>query len=134
MRPTGVTIIGVLQVIGGVLRLLSSVALLGLVGLGLAGGVGDETGGTILGIALVGLVVGLAYFYLGWSMLRLRPWAWTATLILNVIALASVVATFVVSGFDWGVAFGVIIPAIIVYYLYRPQVRAAFRRQAGNRY
>jgi hypothetical protein len=126
MRPTGVTIIGVLQIIGGILRILSALTLLGLAGLGLAGGAEEEYGALAIIIGIVMLIIGLAYFYLGWSMLGLRPWAWTFTLILNIIAVIAVIIELIADGFDWNVVVGVVIPLVIVYYLYTERVRQAF--------
>lgn len=126
MRPTGVTIIGVLQIIGGILRILGALTLLGLVGLGLAGDVNASVTawGFIVGIA--SLVIALAYFYLGWSMLALRPWAWTVTLLLNLFTIVVVVIQLITNGFDWNVVAGLVIPVIIVIYLYSQNVKRAF--------
>jgi hypothetical protein len=127
MRPIGVTIIGILQILAGILRILGALALFGLVGLGLAGNLEGSVGflGIVIGVLM--LIIGLAYFYLGWSMLALRPWAWTATLFLNAIAIAAAVGQFFVGGFDWNATLSAIIPLIIIAYLFSSRVRSAFR-------
>jgi membrane-bound ClpP family serine protease len=128
MRPTGVTIIGVLQVIGGVLRILSAIVLLGLTGLGLAGDLATDVGVFSIVMGVIALIIGLFYFYLGWAMLGMQPWAWAFTLVLNIIAIVFVVIELIFDGFDWNVVAGIAIPVIIVIYLYSQKVREAFNR------
>jgi membrane-bound ClpP family serine protease len=128
MRPTGVTIIGALQVIGGVLRILSAIVLLGLTGLGLAGDLATDVGVFSIVMGVIALIIGLFYFYLGWAMLGMQPWAWAFTLVLNIIAIVFVVIELIFDGFDWNVVAGIAIPVIIVIYLYSQKVREAFNR------
>lgn len=118
-RPTGVTILAVLAFIGGVLGILGS---LGLLGLGSINGLFP-----ILGIiTLVLSIVSLAFGYGAWL---LKPWAWqlgvgiyVARIILSILFIvlgASTIGTEIV---------GIVIAAIIIYYLNQPAIKQAFGR------
>ena len=143
-RPTGVTIIAVLNIIGGVIMLLIGI------GLAVAGAIlpfvpqsefqqqqnltaGDIdlsqvppslVGGGILAIGGILIAIGVLSFMVAYGLLKGKSWAWTLTvvlsiisIVLNVISIATGNVTSIVS---------VIISGIILYYLYRPYVKAYF--------
>lgn len=111
-RPTGVTILAVLEFIGGL-------ALLGVGGMFMAAGPvlipADVPGAGAIFAALGGFIVliGLLYFLVGWGLWTGRAWAWTAALVLAIIGLL-------------GFPIGTIISVIILYYLTRPGVKRYF--------
>src|SRR5919109_3161295 len=94
-RPTGVTIIAILIIIGGILFLLA--------------GIGTVTIGAlffheIIGVifAIIGailLAVGIGYLVVSYGLLRGRRWAWTITIILLVIGIGINVASIVFGSF-----------------------------------
>jgi uncharacterized membrane protein (DUF2068 family) len=98
-RPLGVTIIALLAIISGI--------------------------GFLVSIILIPL--GIAFLVMAYGLWKGKGWAWTITLVLSFIGialgLASIVTGNVVS------ILPVIINAIIIYYLYRPDVKVFFGKQ-----
>ena len=148
----GVTIIAILNIIGGVLMLIFGI---GVVILGaivptlppsafnqsqiqgnltagqspipagappmalqsLLGGLGIAFGAVLVALAIVSFIV-------AYGLLKGRGWAWTVTLILSIISIvwnAITIATGNIGGI-----ISIIISAVIIYYLYRPHVKAYF--------
>jgi hypothetical protein len=152
-RPLGVTIIAILNIIGGVIMLIFGI---GLIILGavlptlppsvfnqsqiqgnltagqppiptgappmalqsLLGGVGIAFGAVLVALAIVSFVV-------AYGLLKGLGWAWTVTLILSIISIVWNVIT-IVTALNFGGIISIIISAVIIYYLYRPHVKAYF--------
>lgn len=134
-RPTGVTILAILALIGGI---FSFIAGLGLIAGGalLGGMVGGTEGAALGGLAfvfgLVTLAQAIAYIgfaYGGWT---LKPWGWALGIILALFSIVWTVITAVVSGDIAGSLVSSIIPlavaGVILYYLNTPAVKSAFGR------
>ena len=118
-RPLGVTIIALLLIIGGVLGVLEALDLLGVWDLfGL-----DESTGVGIGI----LIVAVANLLVGFGFWSLQGWAWTIAVIVTVLRLIGAVAGFFIGGLATGIV-GLVIVLIILWYLFRPEVKAAFGR------
>ena len=148
-RPTGVTIIAILTVIGGILLLLSGVASV-TIGTLISVNPGDtastsRAAAQFLGILAAGvggvlLVIGIGYLVMFYGLLKGKGWAWTITIILLIIGIAiQIVSTSVGSVFTAslhnssnvssgiiGAIIGIAINVVILYYLYRPHVKAYF--------
>ena len=107
-RPLGVTIIAILVVIGGIGSLLGGLVVIMLI--------------PLLGIILV--IIGLAYFAVAYGLWNGLNWAWSITLIVSVIGIVVSLGSLVVGNI--GSLFQVIINAIVIYYLYRPNVKAYY--------
>jgi hypothetical protein len=131
-RPLGVTILAVLNIVGGVIGVLTSVFLLGLFGLG-GSAVDPDTGAAVAVGSIITLVIALAQIVIGIGLWQLWKPAWFAA---AVIALVNFVNGFwqMVGGFQGsdggdlaGGVVAVIISFAILYYLYRPEVKAVFR-------
>jgi hypothetical protein len=146
-RPTGVTIIAILNIIGGVIMLIAIGAILPtlpqttfnqsglqgnltagqvpvpppsvppMVSQSLLGGIGIASGIVLLAIAIVSFVV-------AYGLLKGLGWAWTVTVILSI---ASIVfnAISIATG-NIAAIISILISGIIIYYLYRPHVKAYF--------
>jgi hypothetical protein len=153
-RPLGVTIIAILNIIGGVIMLIFGI---GLVILGavlpslppsvfnqsqiqgnltagqapippsgappmalqsLFGGVGIAFGAVLVALAIVSFIV-------AYGLLKGRGWAWTVTLILSIISIVWNAITIATAA-NFGGIISIIISAVIIYYLYRPHVKAYF--------
>ncbi len=106
-RPLGVTIIAIL---GGIGALVAGIALVAII--------------PFLGAALI--IIGLAYFVVAYGLWKGLKWAWLITLIVTVIAFISEIGSIIVG--NVGAVIPVIINAIIIYYLFRPNVKAYFGR------
>jgi hypothetical protein len=111
-RPLGVTIIAILAVLGGIGSFLSGLTVLAII--------------PILGIIFGGIliIIGLAYFAVAYGLWKGLRWAWILTLIVSVIGIIVGLGSIVVG--NVGSLFHVIVNAIVIYYLYRPNVKAYF--------
>jgi uncharacterized membrane protein HdeD (DUF308 family) len=105
-RPLGVAIVAVLTAIGGLIFLGSGLILL------------------IVGIGIILLALGIAYLVMAYGLWKGRGWAWTITLILSVIGI--IVAIVSLATGNAGTIINIIIHAVVIYYLYRPNVKAFF--------
>lgn len=111
-RPLGVTIIAILAVLGGIGSLISGFTVLALIPLV----------GLILGGILI--IIGLAYFAVAYGLWKGLNWAWTITLIVSAIGIIVGLGSIAVGNI--GALFHVIVNAIVIYYLYRPNIKAYF--------
>lgn len=111
-RPLGVTIIAILTAIGGIGFITS--------------GSGAIAIGHIFGAGIGGalIAIGIAYFVMAYGLWMGKGWAWTITLILSAIGIILGIGS-IASG-NIGAIFQIIINAIVIYYLYRPNVKAFF--------
>ena len=135
-RPTGITVIAILIIIGGILLLLA--------------GIGGVVVGSLfissqiigLGFVIIGaiiLAVGIGYLVVSYGLLKGKRWSWTITVVLLFIGIAIDVASIIIFGYfainmdtssflttNSGSIAGIIISVIILYYLYRPHVKSYF--------
>jgi hypothetical protein len=150
-RPTGVTIIAILNIIGGIIMLFGAIALIAIgailptlppsafnqselqgnltagqapispgvsmVSPSLFGGIGIAIGGVLLALAIVSFVV-------AYGLLKGLGWAWTVTVILSIISI--VLNAISIAAGNIASIISIIISGIILYYLYRPHVKAYF--------
>jgi hypothetical protein len=127
-RPMGITILAVLSAIGGVLGLLGGIALVGLGGLAAAStGTAAYFGlGAIWGVLLLATAIAsLVFAYGAWT---LKPWAWPLGVALQIISLALALLTILSGGDISGQIISIVISAIILYYLFQPNIKAVFGR------
>ena len=134
-RPTGVTIIAILIIIGGILLLLAGIAGVVVGSLSISQIIG-------LGFVIIGaiiLAVGIGYLVVSYGLLKGKRWAWTITVVLLFIGIAINVVSIIIFGYftfdtdtssfltsNSGSIAGIIISVIILYYLYRPHVKSYF--------
>jgi hypothetical protein len=117
-RPLGVTIIAILTIIGGIGFLASGIAAV------VAAPFLSDMEGLSAGIGAALIALGIAYFVMAYGLWKGKGWAWTITVILSFIGIALGVASIAIGNI--GAIFHIIINAIVVYYLYRPHVKAFF--------
>ena len=142
-RPTGVTILGVLAILGGIALLVGGIALitLGLVigtyagsaftnALSNAGysGLASIGAGTLaiflLGLGAVILILGILYFAVGIGYFGGKGWAWTVGIIVTAISIVLDIVQIALGAISN--VFGLVIGLLIIYYLTRPHVKAFF--------
>jgi hypothetical protein len=136
-RPTGATVISVIEGILGVLFLLVGL-FVGFIGgtLGsLAGAAGGNAaaGGVLAGVGIIfGVIViaiGVLYLLIAYGVWKARGWAWMLGMVVSIIVLV-----FAVLGLGNGVSLSTIIstalPAIVVYFLWTPEVKRYLGRPA----
>jgi hypothetical protein len=137
-RPTGVTVIAILVIIGGILLLLAGIAAVAVGSLFLS----QITG---LGFVVIGsiiLAVGIGYLVVSYGLLKGKRWAWTITMVLLFIGIAIDVASIIFGSFainmnisnflsaNSGSVASIIISIIILYYLYRPHIKSYFGKMS----
>jgi len=113
-RPMGITIIALLAILGGIAFLGSGLATLIFIPLM----------GIFIGSGL--FILGLAYFLMAYGLWNAKNWAWTLTLVLSGIGIIVGIGSIIVG--NLGSIFHIIINAIVIYYLYRPNVKAFFNK------
>jgi hypothetical protein len=155
-RPLGVTIIAILTIIGGAFSLVFGIGLitLGVVLPTLPPSVFNQSqlqgnitdgqqappiippgtppmalqsllGGLGIAFGAVLVAIGIVSFIVAYGLLKGRGWAWTATIILSIISIVWNAITIATAA-NFGGIIPIIIDAIIIYYLYRPHVKAYF--------
>ena len=135
-RPTGITILALVYILLAALSLLWSLTVFGFGGLAATfgslfgaqtiatSGVNSVVNGTL------GIITAAVELVVAFGLWNLRRWAW----LLAIIAIGLNVVNGVLGMFSGGLwtfccgIFGLIVPAAMLIYLLRPQVRAAFGR------
>lgn len=142
-RPTGVTILGVLAILGGIAGLFGGVVLIGLgilIGTLLAGEISNQlalagypglsgleaglVGTVITVLGVVVLIMGILYLAVGIGFFGGKGWAWTLGVIVSVIGV--VLAIIQIAFGSYGSVLSLIIGGLILYYLMRPHVKTFF--------
>jgi len=119
-RPLGVTIIGILWIIGGILALLGGLGIAVLGGT-IAGPLGAAFG-LVFGFGLV--IIGLIFIILGIGCFKAWGWVWTIGVIITIIYLILGIIDLVQSGAS--ALIGIIISIIILWYLFKDNVKKYF--------
>jgi len=115
VRPTGVTILAALEILSGIVAILGGLFFATMATMMMGTDVYGAFGVLISGVLIV---IGIASFIMAWGLLQGKSWAWTITLILTIIHLIFDLPSFNV--------IGLVINGIILYYLFRPHVKAYF--------
>lgn len=127
-RPLGVTIIALLDIITGLIALVGGI--LGFLGLGLVGERIPVIVDAVAGVALViAILIAVASLVLGWGLWTLKPWAFWATVIVEVLTIADHLLGWLTHHLGTTSSITeIVIPVIIIVYLFADRnVRAAFR-------
>ena len=159
-RPTGVTIIAVLTIVGGILIFIDGVSLIALwVLISVAPGnlpltpnpsdtshsITQFFGAFSAVMGCVFLAMGIGYLTMFYGLLKGKEWAWLITIVLLIIGIVIQIVSTTSGGiFDTSVInrdeinnrsvvseitiniIGIAINILIIYYLFRPHVRAYF--------
>ena len=132
-RPVGVTILAVIAIIYGIFSLL--LALLGLLGSallasGASGAAIKYSAGTLVYATISDAILGILYLVFGIGAFQLKGWAWTVGVVALALDILRNIVSIVMRGFSVP---GIVIPIItivialvLLWYLFRPNVRAAF--------
>lgn len=137
-RPTGVTVLAVLDFIGAGVCVLIGLGL--MLGGGFIASMMSQQQGTPAGLlAAVGAAAGVFVLFcaalaalVGWGLLKLKEWARIVTIVLAVLGavgavlgLFGVLAHFAAIGIFWAVC-RLAINGWIIWYMLQPHVKAAF--------
>ena len=132
-RPTGITILAVIAVIYGVFNLL--LALLGLLGSalkasGVAGAAIKYSAGTLAYATISDALLGILLLVFGIGAFRLKGWAWTTGVVALALEVVRQIVGVAIVGFSVGTivrdSITIVIALVLLWYLFRPNVRAAF--------
>jgi len=122
-----VTIIAVLAAIGGIFGILGGLALVGLGGFIAASGVTGGALAPIVGLLL--LAYGVLALVLAYGFWNLKPWAWTLGVGLQAAGIVINILQFINNTNNAAsTVISIAISAAIIWYLYQPNVKAAFGR------
>jgi uncharacterized membrane protein (DUF2068 family) len=131
-RPTGVTILAVIQFIGGIISLFFGLSSLFFGGLMVASDAAATTGaeidmGPILllagGLSIISGVIGLIA---GYGLFTLKPWGWTLAIVFAVLNIVHNLLSLFQGGNIPGSIIGIVISGLIIYYLNTSTVKRAF--------
>ena len=130
-RPTGIAILAILEVVGGVLCLLVAKALFDYADAvnrvnDYYGTAGDAGGAQFAGVAY--LAASVASFVAAWGLWSIRPWAWLLGCALAAISVASAVLSLANHGDAVWVVINIGVNAGALYYLNINEIRALFGR------
>ncbi len=120
-RPIGVMIVGVLFFLAGLFFILA-----GAVGLGNEDSVVMAAGG-------VSLIIGLFYILLAFGCFKGWGWVWTLAVVFTILGILVTLWGAFSNGFDmdalWAGLIGIIIPLIILLYLFSHKVKVWFGKE-----
>jgi hypothetical protein len=154
-RPTGVTILAILNIIRGVIVLVGGILLvlagaflsslpptafedalnngnqtingnLTSAGISLSGISPAFFGGIATAIGGVLIAIGIVSFIVAYGLLKGMRWAWTVAVVVTIINIAFDAISIATAVNVGGGIISIIINGIILYYLYRPHVKAYF--------
>jgi len=128
-RPTGITVISILMIIGGLILLFTGISPLVI---GPLISIDSDYSISVLGflIAIGGLVLvilGIASLIVSWGLLKGKRWARTITLIISFIVIIFAIISLVSSG-ELTHVISIIIYSIIIYYMFTDKVKLFFGR------
>src|SRR5438876_850053 len=123
-RPRGIAILAVLQILASLALLVGGLVLLVAAGLPPSSDVQGEAGAFALGTVLV--LLGILSLIVAWGLWTLQPWARKVAMLFAIVSLGTDVVSIVTGGYENAVA--LLIDLLLIWYLTRPGVRAAFVR------
>jgi uncharacterized membrane protein (DUF2068 family) len=94
----------------------------------LAGEIGNALTGGIVAISSVVIALGIASLIIAWGLITGKGWAWIITVILSIISIIMSIISIVAGSF--GSIVSLIINGVILYYMYRPDVKSYFGRRS----
>ena len=129
-RPTGITIIAILMIIGGLILIFTGITPLfigPLISVDISNYPISALGLliTIGGLVLVGL--GIASLIVSWGLLKGKKWARTITLIISFIAIIFAIISLI-SSEDLIHILEIIVYGIIIYYMFTKKVKLFFEK------
>jgi hypothetical protein len=111
-RPTGVTVLAILEILGG------------LAGLGVGAVLIGNASVLLYALGALAAVFGILALVLGIGFLGGKGWAWTLGIVVGVLNIITSLVQAAVGYYSDII--GIIFPIIIIYYLMRPHVKAFF--------
>jgi len=123
-RPVGIAILAILEILGGILVILFG-ALSGTILSSIATAPNMAMLGPVAGVIGIAFVIlGVIALVNGYGLWTGMKWAWWLTVVIAVISVIVNLLSLVHANF--GALGGIIVEAIILYYMTRPNVKAYF--------
>jgi uncharacterized membrane protein (UPF0136 family) len=126
-RPTGITVISILMIIGGLILLFTGISPL-VIGplISIDSDYSTSSLGFLITIGgLVLVILGIASLIVSWGLLKGKRWARTITLIISIIAIIFAIISLI-SSEDFIHVISIIIYGIIIYYMFTNKVKLFF--------
>ena len=124
-RPVGVTIIAIVLVISGIGQVIAGLEGMDILRLDLGGAEGS---GSAAGAGAI--ISGVLTLIVAYGMFTLAGWAWLVTIIVMILRILADAFVVIEEGLNTTVGYAavanIVVSAIILWYFYRPYVRAAF--------
>lgn len=80
----------------------------------------------VIAIGVIIIALGIASFVVSWGLLKGKPWAWLITVIIAIISIIMSIVSIISANFANIIS--LIIYGVVLYYMYRPEVRKYFGR------
>ncbi|WP_107666575.1 hypothetical protein [Cyanothece sp. BG0011] len=132
-RPKGVIILAILNLLGGILGIISSLLFLLFGSLGTVGGFlagqADFTGTSFVMVitAIIGLVNSILSLGVSYGLFAMKNWAWAMAVVIQFIYALTYITSLLNGKNLIGSVISLGIAGLILYYLYQPNVKQAFR-------
>jgi hypothetical protein len=108
-RPGGITVLAVLYILSGLFALgMGAMVLTGSTMM-------PFFGGLVAAVGAIYVIIGLIDFAIAYGLWNLQPWARTVAIVFAIIGLL-------------GFPIGTIISIIILWYLFKPEIKEAFKK------
>jgi len=117
VRPGGIVAVAVLMAVSGVLTVLASTPPL--------------VQGVPPWAIVLDAAIGVAMLIVAWGLFNLRVWAWIVTLGVQTVNGIFAIVSVVTSPRMFSAWLAIAIAAVVIYYLTRPSVRAAFEMRGS---
>ena len=138
-RPTGVTVVAILEVLGGISALAAANIVMSIFTM-MSGADGGVTGRVVSGFGILGgffavvggliggilFLVGVADFFIAYGLLKGRGWAWILCLVIAIVGIALGIILLPI-----GIV-SIVADVVIAYYLTRPHVKGFFGKAASQ--
>lgn len=120
-RPKGITIIAILQILGGIGSISNGVFLIG--------GGGSYSGNSGY-LGAYGLALGVFYLFVGYGLYSGKGWAWTTSVLAQIVGVPLGLVVGLAAGQGVAILAGsipsIILAIIILSYMFRPTTKAYF--------
>ncbi|MEG3440256.1 hypothetical protein V0288_24225 [Pannus brasiliensis CCIBt3594] len=131
-RPTGVTILAVIQFLGGILSLFLGVSGLFFGGLMVAAGSGQPANEAttmapiLIGASIGALINGMIGLIAGFGLFTLKGWGWILAIVFAALSILNNLVSLSQGRNVAGAIVGIVISGLILYYLNQHNVKRAF--------
>lgn len=126
-RPTGISILAVVEFLLGILALYEGLAL--TTEISALAAMGFTNAGTINAVEGLEAVLGVVSLVLGYGLWTGKEWAWLLAVVFSVVSIILAAVVYAILPISpAGSVLSVVIALIVLFYLYRPQVKEFFGR------